>query len=63
LTPTSQHWEIFQDLLQEGQASGPLVMDAHLAALSIEHGAVLCTTDRDFSRFRDLRTSNPLSTP
>jgi toxin-antitoxin system PIN domain toxin len=62
LTPTGRHWEIFHELLEEGQASGPLVMDAHLAALSIEHGAVLCTTDRDFSRFTDLRTSNPLST-
>jgi hypothetical protein len=62
LTPTSRHWEIFRELLEEGQAAGPLVMDAHLAALSIEHGAVLCTTDRDFSRFRGLRTSNPLST-
>jgi predicted nucleic acid-binding protein len=27
--------------------------DAHLAALSIEHGAVLCTDDRDFARFPD----------
>jgi predicted nucleic acid-binding protein len=48
-------------LLQQGQASGPLSMDAHLAALAIEHGAILCTTDRDFSRFSRLRTYNPLS--
>jgi toxin-antitoxin system PIN domain toxin len=61
LTPTPRHWEIFQELLLEGQASGPLVMDAHLAALSIEHGAILCTTDRDFSRFSGLQTFNPLS--
>ncbi len=60
LTPTARHWEIFNDLLTEGQASGPLVMDAHLAALAIEHGATLCTTDRDFSRFRRVRTFNPL---
>jgi uncharacterized protein len=61
LTPTNRHWEIFRDLLEEGQASGPLAMDAHLAALAIEHGAVLCTTDRDFTRFRNLQTYNPLS--
>ncbi len=61
LSPTDRHWDIFRGLLEEGQASGPLAMDAHLAALSIEHGAVLCTTDRDFSRFRDLRTYNPLT--
>jgi uncharacterized protein len=60
LTPTSRHWEIFRGLLEEGQASGPLAMDAHIAALAIEHGAVLCTTDRDFTRFGNLRTYNPL---
>jgi uncharacterized protein len=38
-------------------------MDAHLAALTIEHGATLCTTDRDFARFSDLRWMNPLEEP
>jgi uncharacterized protein len=61
LTPTSRHWEIFRLLLKEGQASGPLAMDAHMAALAIEHGATLCTTDRDFSRFSGLRIHNPLA--
>ena len=37
--------------MREGQTAGPLVMDAVLAAIAIEHGATLCTTDRDFSRF------------
>jgi len=35
-------------------------MDAQLAALSVEHGATFCTTDRDFSRFPGLKTLNPL---
>jgi predicted nucleic acid-binding protein len=35
-------------------------MDAHLAALAIERGATLCTTDRDFSRFDGLNIVNPL---
>jgi predicted nucleic acid-binding protein len=36
-------------------------MDAHLAALALEHGAVLCTTDRDFRRFPGLRVHDPLA--
>jgi toxin-antitoxin system PIN domain toxin len=61
LSPGERHWAIFSELLADGQASGPLVMDAHLAALAIEHGAVLATTDRDFSRFPGMQTINPLS--
>jgi toxin-antitoxin system PIN domain toxin len=60
LTPGERHWEIFRELLSTGQATGPLVMDAHLAALSIEHGCILATTDRDFARFPGLQTINPL---
>jgi toxin-antitoxin system PIN domain toxin len=60
LGPGERHWEILRDLLLEGQAPGPLVMDAHLAALAIEHGATLSTSDRDFARFPGLRLHNPL---
>ena len=60
LTPGENHWAIFQDLLESGQATGPLVMDAHLAALAIEHGAALASTDRDFARFPGLTLINPL---
>ena len=60
LHPTERHWTILSKLIEEGQAKGPLVMDAHLAALAIEHGATLCTTDRDFTRFKGLRLLNPL---
>jgi toxin-antitoxin system PIN domain toxin len=60
LQPTERHWPILNRLLADGQARGPLVMDAHLAALAIEHGATLCTTDRDFTRFKGLRLLNPL---
>jgi uncharacterized protein len=41
-------------------AAGNLTSDAHLAALAIERGAVLCSADNDFSRFPRLRWSNPL---
>jgi toxin-antitoxin system PIN domain toxin len=62
LHPGERHWEILRNLIVEGQAPGPLVMDAHEAALAIEHGATLCTTDRDFTRFPGLRALNPLKT-
>jgi len=61
LEPGERHWEILRGLLREGQTVGPLVMDAALAALAIEHGATLHTTDRDFSRFPGLEWTNPLA--
>jgi toxin-antitoxin system PIN domain toxin len=60
LSPGERHWEILQTLLVEGQASGPLVTDAHLAALTVEHGATLATADRGFTRFPGLKLINPL---
>jgi uncharacterized protein len=60
LSPTEQHWAILSDLLPKSQARGPLIMDAHLAALAIEHGATLCTNDRDFLRFPGLKVEFPL---
>jgi toxin-antitoxin system PIN domain toxin len=59
--PSVRHWEILEPLLVVAQARGDLVTDAHLAALAIEHGAVICTTDRDFTRFPGLRAIDPLS--
>lgn len=61
LDPGERHWEILSGLLRDGQATGPLVMDAALAAIAIEHGATLHTTDRDFARFEGLRWANPLA--
>jgi toxin-antitoxin system PIN domain toxin len=61
LEPGERHWEILCALMHDGQTSGALVMDAVLAALAIEHGATLYSTDRDFSRFADLECVNPLA--
>lgn len=61
LHPGPRHRELLERLVREGNASGPLVSDAVLAALAIENGAALASTDRDFSRFRGLRWINPLS--
>jgi len=58
--PGTGHWEILARLLSTSQARGPLASDAHLAALALEHGALLATTDRDFTRFDGLRVLDPL---
>jgi uncharacterized protein len=55
-----RHWDILREVLRQGQATGPLVMDAVLAAIAIEHGATICTTDRDFSRFPNVKWMNPI---
>lgn len=60
LVPGEDHWTRFRRMLVDGQASGALVSDAHLAALTFEYGGVLQTTDRDFARFPGLRWTNPL---
>jgi len=52
-------FEILRGLLVEAQVTGPLVMDAYLAALALENGATLVTTDRDFRRFPKLRLADP----
>ena len=54
-----QCWETLRALLVEAQVTGPLVMDAFLAALALENGATLVTTDRDFSRFPKIRLADP----
>ncbi len=58
--PTSRHAAILGGLLQPRLITSRLVPDAHLAALAIEHGLTLCTTDGDFSRFPGLKWQNPL---
>ena len=60
LEPGEHHWSILRRLVEESQASGTLLSDAALAAIAIEHGATLHTTDRDFSRFTGLRLANPI---
>jgi uncharacterized protein len=60
LAPGEQHWSVLRQMLIDGQAKGPLATDATLAALTIEHGGVLYSTDRDFARFPGLRWVNPL---
>jgi predicted nucleic acid-binding protein len=60
LVPGDRHWLVFRRMVIEGQASGALVSDAEIAALTVEYGGVLHTADRDFARFPGLRWVNPL---
>jgi toxin-antitoxin system PIN domain toxin len=60
LAPGENYWRLFRRMIVEGRASGPLVSDAEIAALTIEYGGVLYTADRDFARFPGLRWENPL---
>lgn len=58
---TDRHAAILDGFLNSVVTKSKLVPDAHLAALAIEHGLTLCTTDSGFSRFPGLRTDNPLA--
>jgi len=58
--PMDRHREVLAPLFQHFVSKANLVPDAHLAALAIEHGLILCSTDGDFTRFPGLRWVNPL---
>lgn len=59
--PTERHAEVLGKLISQSDVHGNLIHDAHLAALAIEHGLTLCSTDGDFARFRELKWINPLA--
>jgi toxin-antitoxin system PIN domain toxin len=59
--PTERHAAVLRDLVEPLGTAGNITSDAHLAALSIEHGAELCSSDRDFARFPGVRWLDPLA--
>jgi toxin-antitoxin system PIN domain toxin len=59
-TPGERHGEILGRLFARLGGGAKLIPDAHLAAIAIEHGLALCSTDGDFARFEGLRWVNPL---
>ena len=59
--PAERHGEILEGLLFDLNITANLVPDAHLAALAIEHGLILCSADGDFGRFPNLKWQNPIS--
>ena len=61
VAPGSRHWGLFLEICRASEARGSLIPDAFLAALAIETGSELITTDRDFARFPGLRWRHPLT--
>ena len=59
IAPEQRFWGLFREQVVEAQVTGALITDAALAALALEHGATLCSTDRDFRRFRGLKLLDP----
>lgn len=58
--PAPTHFSTWCSLLRQVGTAGNLTTDAHLAALAIDRGLILQTTDADFARFRGLKWNNPL---
>ena len=52
---------VFESIIENQTRSASLVPHEHLAALAMEYGVILCSTDEDFSRFKDLRWTNPMA--
>jgi uncharacterized protein len=60
LSPGEHHWSILRQLLIDANIRAAQTTDAQIAAIAIEFGGVLYTTDRGFARFPGLRWVNPL---
>jgi uncharacterized protein len=59
--PGDRHADVLLPLIRQLRLTGPLVSDAHLAALALEHGTGIWSTDADFARFPGLRWEDPLT--
>ncbi len=59
--PGDGHAELLLGLVRQLRLVGPLVSDAHLAALALEHGTGIWSTDTDFARFAGLTWEDPLT--
>ena len=57
--PTVRHSALIRGFLTSAGTAGNLTTDAHLAALSVEYGAAICSYDADFSRFSGVRLIDP----
>jgi uncharacterized protein len=61
IAETADHWNSFNDVIRRSRAVGGAVHDARIAAICIENGVKeLWTADRDFAKFKGLKSSNPL---
>ncbi len=57
---TNGHWAVLRQLLRAVGTAGNLTSDAHLAAMAVERGSDVYSTDGDFVRFPGVRHVNPL---
>jgi len=60
ISPGDGHWTILRTLLRGAGTAGNLTSDAHLAAVALELGASICSTDSDFGRFPGIEHISPL---
>ena len=58
--PEEQFASVFAELLTTYNCSANLVADAYIAALAVEHGLTVVSTDADFARFTTVPSLNPL---
>ncbi len=61
LAPGSRHWNLFQRLCREGDATGNRIPDAYHAALAVETGCEWISADRGFARYPGLKWRAPLA--
>ena len=61
-TPGESHTTIMEKIVSTISLKPNDIPDAHLAAIAIEHGLTLCSTDSDFAKYPELNWQNPLST-
>jgi toxin-antitoxin system PIN domain toxin len=59
--PGPRYAELLGKLITDHDVRGNLIPDAQLAALALEHGLTVCSTDGDFARFTEVRWQNPLA--
>jgi uncharacterized protein len=59
--PGPEHPELMARLLAGSGVTSRMVPDAHLAALAIEHGLRVCSTDGDFAKFPNVKWENPVA--
>jgi uncharacterized protein len=59
--PGPEYARILGQIIAKYEVGGNLIPDAQLAALAIEHGIPVCSTDTDFARFQELRWIDPLN--
>jgi uncharacterized protein len=60
VSPGEGHWTILRKLLRDSGTAGNLTSDAHLAAMALELGASICSTDSDFERFPGVDRLSPI---